>query len=159
MEVGATRLATQQGTETNVPMTLVTARILGKLGQSFRELDIVVNSEVKDGCDEIENGGKLVTVTANDSIEANVDDQDLNQLPPEDNTLSDKEERKKEIEEKLKILNERKHKLVQVLKQILNAEEELWRRSNVQGITGRPIISLQVDVTNDSGLMSRDVTP
>ena len=39
--------------------------------------------------------------------------------PPEDNTLSDKEERKKEIEEKLKILNERKHKLVQVLKQVI----------------------------------------
>ncbi|PWA85548.1 Actin-binding FH2 [Artemisia annua] len=150
---------------------------------------------VKDGCDEIENVGKLVAVMANDSIEANVDDQDLNQLPPEDNALSDKEERKKEIEEKLKILNERKHKLVQLLKQppedntlsekeerkkeieeklkilnerkhklvqvlkILNAEEELRRRSNVQGITGRPIVSLQVDVTNDSGLMSRDVTP
>ncbi|PWA87693.1 hypothetical protein CTI12_AA127490 [Artemisia annua] len=132
------------------------------------ELDIVVNKEVKDGCDEIENGGKLVAVTANDSIEienggvkveANVDDQDLQQLPPEDNTLSDKEERKKEIEEKLKILNERKHKLVQVLKQILNAEEELRRRSNVQGITGRPVVSLQVDVPNDSGSMSRDVTP
>ncbi|PWA37914.1 hypothetical protein CTI12_AA587270 [Artemisia annua] len=82
-----------------------------------------------------------------------------NKKPPEDNTLSDKEERKKEIEEKLKFLNERNHKLVQVLKQILNAEEELRRRSNVQGITGRPIVSLQVDVTNDSGSMSRDVTP
>lgn len=29
----------------------------------------------------------------------------------------------------------------------------------MQGITGRPILSLQVDVTNDSGSMSRDVTP
>ena len=29
----------------------------------------------------------------------------------------------------------------------------------MQGITGRPIVSLQVDVTNDSGSMSRDVTP
>ncbi|KAK9073218.1 hypothetical protein SSX86_007542 [Deinandra increscens subsp. villosa] len=79
--------------------------------------------------------------------------------PPKDDSLNDKEKRKKEVEEKLQILNERKHKLVQVLKQILNAEEELRRRNNVQGITGRPSVSLQVDVTNDSGSMSRHVTP
>ena len=29
----------------------------------------------------------------------------------------------------------------------------------MQGITGHPILSLQVDVTNDSDSMSRDVTP
>ncbi|KAI3807461.1 hypothetical protein L1987_23389 [Smallanthus sonchifolius] len=79
--------------------------------------------------------------------------------PPKDDSLNEKEKRKKVVEQKLQILNERKHKLVQVLKQILNAEEELRRRSNVQGITGRPSVSLQVDVTNDSGSMSRHVTP
>lgn len=73
--------------------------------------------------------------------------------------LNDKEERKREVEEKLKILNARKHNLVQVLKQILNAEEELKRRSNMQGLAIRPSVSLQVDVTNDSGSMTRHLTP
>ncbi|KAK1427166.1 hypothetical protein QVD17_15849 [Tagetes erecta] len=80
-------------------------------------------------------------------------------LQLEDKATSEGDKRKKEVEEKLQILNERKHKLVQVLKQILNAEEELRRRSSVHGIIGRPSVSLQVDVTNDSGSMSRHVTP
>ncbi|XP_024976132.1 uncharacterized protein LOC112514055 [Cynara cardunculus var. scolymus] len=79
--------------------------------------------------------------------------------PVENNSLSDIEKRKKEVEEKLQILNARKHNLVQVLKQILNAEEELRRRSNAQGSTGRPLMPLQVDVGNDNGSMSRHVTP
>lgn len=79
--------------------------------------------------------------------------------PLENNSLSDIEKRKKEVEEKLQILNARKHNLVQVLKQILSAEEELRRRSNVHGSTGRPLMSLQVDVGNDNGSMSRHVTP
>ncbi|KAJ9568192.1 hypothetical protein OSB04_004158 [Centaurea solstitialis] len=79
--------------------------------------------------------------------------------PLEKNSLSDIEKRKKEVEEKLQILNARKHNLVQVLKQILSAEEELRRRSNVQGSTGRPLMSLQVDVGNDNGSISRRVTP
>nr|XP_043636601.1 G protein pathway suppressor 2 [Erigeron canadensis] len=102
----------------------------------------------------------------NDSDTAAVDvaqeeapESDVQPLPPKDETLTDIEKRKKEIEEKLQVLNERKHKLVQVLKQILHAEEELRRRSNVQGVTCRPSISLQVDVSNDSGSMSRHVTP
>ena len=41
----------------------------------------------------------------------------------------------------------------------MNAEEELRRRSNVQGVTGRPSVSLQVDVTNDSGSMGKHITP
>ncbi|GKC57079.1 hypothetical protein Tco_1084677 [Tanacetum coccineum] len=45
------------------------------------------------------------------------------------------------------------------LQLILNVVEEPRRRSNAQGISGRPIVSLQVDVTNDSGSMSRDDTP
>lgn len=72
---------------------------------------------------------------------------------------TDKEKRKREVEEKLQILNERKHNLVQLLKQILNAEEELRRRSSMQGMAVRPSFPLQVDVTNDSGSMSRQVTP
>ncbi|GMP33572.1 hypothetical protein CsSME_00006834 [Camellia sinensis var. sinensis] len=73
--------------------------------------------------------------------------------------LSDKERRKKEVEDKLQILNAKKHSLVQVLKQILNAEEELKRRNSTQGIGIRPCIPLQVDATNDSGSMTRLATP
>ncbi|KAK1359761.1 tRNA (Ile)-lysidine synthase [Heracleum sosnowskyi] len=73
--------------------------------------------------------------------------------------MDSKEERKKEIEEKLKVLNAKKHDLVQVLKQILNAEEELKKRSSTQGLTARPSVSLHVDVTNDSGSMTRHLTP
>ncbi|KAI3685158.1 hypothetical protein L6452_34394 [Arctium lappa] len=117
---------------------------------------------------ELEVADVKAVVTENDSNAA-VDDlpqEDKTQatsehqlVPSKDDTLSDKEKRKKEVEEKLQILNERKHKLVQVLKQILHAEEELRRRSNVQGITGCPSVSLQVDVTNDSGSMSKHITP
>uniref|UniRef100_A0A2P2J8B0 Uncharacterized protein n=1 Tax=Rhizophora mucronata TaxID=61149 RepID=A0A2P2J8B0_RHIMU len=73
--------------------------------------------------------------------------------------LNDKEKRKREIEEKLHVLNERKHNLVQVLKQILNAEEELKRRNATQGMANRPSVPLQVDVTNDSMSMMRNVIP
>lgn len=43
----------------------------------------------------------------------------------------------------------------------MSAEEELRRRSSVQQgtTTGHQSISLQVDVGNDSGSMSRQVTP
>ncbi|KAK6924927.1 hypothetical protein RJ641_009253 [Dillenia turbinata] len=72
---------------------------------------------------------------------------------------NDKEKRKKEIEEKLQVLNEKKHNLVQVLKQVLNAEEELKRRNSMQGSAVRPPVPLQVEIGNDSGSMSRQTTP
>ncbi|KAJ8753512.1 hypothetical protein K2173_022753 [Erythroxylum novogranatense] len=72
---------------------------------------------------------------------------------------SDKEKRKKEVKEKLHVLNEKKHNLVQVLKQILNAEEELKRRHSMQGMVNRPSVPFQLDVTNDSGSIIRQVTP
>uniref|UniRef100_A0A7C9AMC1 Uncharacterized protein n=1 Tax=Opuntia streptacantha TaxID=393608 RepID=A0A7C9AMC1_OPUST len=69
----------------------------------------------------------------------------------------EKEKRKREVEEKLQILNEKKHNLVKALKQILTAEEELKRRSNLQA--GRPPLPLQADASNDSGSMTRHATP
>lgn len=72
---------------------------------------------------------------------------------------SDKEKRKKEIEEKLQILNTNKHNLVQVLKQILKAEEEFKQRNSMQGSSSRPSVPLQVDVTNDSGSVTRHMAP
>ncbi|KAI8528971.1 hypothetical protein RHMOL_Rhmol12G0189900 [Rhododendron molle] len=73
--------------------------------------------------------------------------------------LTDKEKRKKEVEDKLQVLNEKKHNLVQVLKQILNAEEELKRRNSMQGTGIRPSVPLQGDATNDSGSLNRIATP
>lgn len=69
----------------------------------------------------------------------------------------DKGKRKKEVEEKLEILNKRKHNLVQALKQILSVEEELKRRSSMQPT--RPSVPIQVDISNDSGSMPRVTTP
>ncbi|KAL3846017.1 hypothetical protein ACJIZ3_003420 [Penstemon smallii] len=76
-----------------------------------------------------------------------------------DKEKSDKEKRIKEVKEKLEILNEKKHSLVQVLKQILNAEEQLKRQNSMQGMSGRPPLPLQVDTTTDSGSMTRVNTP
>ncbi|GLT25865.1 hypothetical protein SLA2020_009670 [Shorea laevis] len=73
--------------------------------------------------------------------------------------LNEKVKRKREVEEKLQILNSKKHNLVQVLKQILNVEEELKRRNSMQGMAMRAAVPLQVEVPNDSGSMSRQVTP
>ncbi|PIM99175.1 hypothetical protein CDL12_28332 [Handroanthus impetiginosus] len=76
-----------------------------------------------------------------------------------EDATSDVEKRKKEVKEKLEILNEKKHSLVQVLKQILNAEEQLKRQNSVQGLSGRPPLPLQVDTATDSGSMTRVNTP
>ncbi|CAN1179875.1 hypothetical protein LINPERHAP2_LOCUS34451 [Linum perenne] len=74
--------------------------------------------------------------------------------------LSDKEaKRKKEVEERLEILNAKKHNLVQVLKQLLNVEEELKRRSSMQTMATRPSGPLQVEIPNDSGSTIRHLTP
>ncbi|KAJ1691869.1 hypothetical protein LUZ63_016024 [Rhynchospora breviuscula] len=58
---------------------------------------------------------------------------------PEAGGLTDKEERKKELEKKLEELNQTKHNLVQMLKQILNAEEEMKRRISQPPVTRGPI--------------------
>ncbi|XP_015967684.1 uncharacterized protein LOC107491354 [Arachis duranensis] len=74
--------------------------------------------------------------------------------------LSEKEKRKKEVEDKLQVLNAKKHNLVLVLKQILNAEEELKRRSSMQAVGMRgPSAPLQVDGMNDTGSMTRLMAP
>ncbi|KAL6493578.1 hypothetical protein OROGR_032357 [Orobanche gracilis] len=74
-----------------------------------------------------------------------------------DKGASDAEKRKKEVKEKFEILNQKKHGLVQVLKQILNAEEQLKRRNSTQGMFGCP--PLLVDTTTDSGSMTKINTP
>lgn len=75
----------------------------------------------------------------------------------------DDEKRKKEVQDKLQVLNAKKHNLVLVLKQILNAEEELKRRNSVQqqGIAMRgPSVPLKAaDGTNDTASVSRYMAP
>ncbi|KAK7317223.1 hypothetical protein RJT34_01265 [Clitoria ternatea] len=76
--------------------------------------------------------------------------------------LNDKEKRKKEVEDKLQVLNVKKHGLVLVLKQILNAEEELKRCSVQQGVAVRgPSVPLPGDATTDTGsmTMTRNMVP
>ncbi|CAL5202073.1 unnamed protein product [Lathyrus oleraceus] len=66
----------------------------------------------------------------------------------------DKDKRKKEVEAKLQVLNAKKHSLVLVLKQILNAEEDLKRRNSLQqqGVVMRgPSVPPKADGTNDTG--------
>ncbi|CAI0540458.1 unnamed protein product [Linum tenue] len=95
----------------------------------------------------------LLAVKLEESAEPSAEAKDKPELSGE------KAKREKEVEEKLEILNAKKHNLVQLLKQLLNGEEELKRRSTVQAMTTRPSGLLQVDVTNDSGSMIRHVTP
>ncbi|KAI3926532.1 hypothetical protein MKX01_011428 [Papaver californicum] len=70
---------------------------------------------------------------------------------------SEKEKKKRELEEKLEVLNGKKHNLVQMLKQILNAEEEMKRRNNVLASVIRPPAPLQVE-TSDFGSPRQAVT-
>ncbi|CAH9092460.1 unnamed protein product [Cuscuta europaea] len=69
------------------------------------------------------------------------------------------DKRIKEVEQKLVVLNAKKHSLVQLLKQILGAEEILKGRQSQGIMMGRPPIPLQVDITNDTGSMTRLGTP
>lgn len=87
-------------------------------------------------------------------LQPNIEVQESNKMTAE----SSIDNRKKDVEEKLRILKEKKHGLVQVLKQILNAEEELKRRST-QGMTGRSSVPLHVDIPNDTGSVTRLATP
>ncbi|RVW35511.1 hypothetical protein CK203_031736 [Vitis vinifera] len=105
--------------------------------------DFSTNDLGRNGIVLIQRPSCLVRTKANKNVDA----------------VNDQEKRKREIEEKLQILNAKKHNLVQVLKQILNAEEELKRRNNMQGMTIRPSGPLHIDTTNDSGSLTRQVTP
>ncbi|XP_058782415.1 uncharacterized protein LOC131656843 isoform X2 [Vicia villosa] len=71
----------------------------------------------------------------------------------------DKDKRKKEVEDKLQVLNAKKHSLVLVLKQILNAEEDLKRRNSLQQqgvvMTRGPSVPPKADGTNDTGSVTK----
>ncbi|MCD7448200.1 hypothetical protein HAX54_039555 [Datura stramonium] len=99
---------------------------------------------------------KLEVLVNDEKLETPVNPPCVETSNKEDAT--DKEKRKKEIEDKLQILNMKKHGLVQLLKQILSAEEELKRRS-MQGMAVRSSLPLQVDTANDTGSMTRLNTP
>lgn len=92
---------------------------------------------------KIEGEPKEETATADVKIEVNKLD-------------CDKEKRKVELEKKLQVLNEKKHHLVQMLKQILNVEEEMKKR-NAQAATLRSSISLPPETAVDMGSATRHV--
>lgn len=71
---------------------------------------------------------------------------------------SDKEKRKRELEKNLHILNEKKHQLVQALKQILNAEEEIKKRNSIQMSAVRAAVPLQMEST-DTASVNRHAVP
>ncbi|KAI3454598.1 hypothetical protein Pfo_011261 [Paulownia fortunei] len=116
------------------------------LGKLMEKTDALVEEEKNEG--NVKNDDKS-EVLVNPVVEKS----------NTENATSDVEKRKKEVKEKLEILNEKKHSLVQVLKQILNAEEQLKRQNSMQGMSGRPPLPLQVDTTTDSGSMTRVNTP
>ncbi|KAL8042136.1 hypothetical protein ABFX02_09G031600 [Erythranthe guttata] len=135
------------------------------------EAELLPAGDLKDGEgekeeEEVREEGKMAD-EGKDSVRKMMDRTDamvevenpVVQKSNEENSSSEVEKRKKEVQEKLETLNDKKHGLVQVLKQILKAEEQLKRQNSTQGISGRPPLPLQVDTTNDSGSMTRINTP
>ncbi|XP_057443041.1 uncharacterized protein LOC130734577 isoform X2 [Lotus japonicus] len=124
-----------------------------------KESELVAgNSDQKPLINSKNNGFEKASNGAATSIEKQAE------LPVTDNggMLTDnKQKRKREVEDKLQVLNGKKHNLVLVLKQILNAEEELKRRNSVlqPGVAMRGMSILpQPDGTNDNGSMTRHMT-
>ncbi|XP_008796683.2 uncharacterized protein LOC103712071 [Phoenix dactylifera] len=70
------------------------------------------------------------------------------------NTAGDRGDKKRELEKKLQVLNEKKHHLVQMLKQILNAEEETKRRNMPPSVV-HASIPLQAETAVDMGSVTR----
>ncbi|CAI9753901.1 unnamed protein product [Fraxinus pennsylvanica] len=116
------------------------------LGKLIKECDALVEEK---NSHYIENEDKAM-VPANPEPE---------QARNEDNDVISKEKRKNEVEEKLVLLNGKKHSLVQLLKQINLRLLLDFRQSSMQGMAGRQFPPLLVDAVNDSGSMTRLNTP
>ncbi|KAG6386129.1 hypothetical protein SASPL_155020 [Salvia splendens] len=120
-------------------------------GEDRKEVDedsVLAVKVEKEDAEAVKNDG-LSEIPVNKAVEKiNVE-----------NATSDADKRSREVKEKLVVLNEKKHSLVQVLKQILSAEEHLKRQNCAQGMPSRPPLPLQVDTTTDSGSMIRVNTP
>ncbi|KAJ0248404.1 hypothetical protein HA466_0155070 [Hirschfeldia incana] len=104
------------------------------------------------------DGGDRVMELVSNNETVNVPPHEEEAEAKEAAVPSEIEKEEKQVEERLQVLNAKKHNLVQVLKLILNAEEELKRRSSItQQQTGttasRPSLPLHVDVSNDAGHM------
>ncbi|MQL80163.1 hypothetical protein Taro_012603, partial [Colocasia esculenta] len=74
-------------------------------------------------------------------------------------TVTDAEERKKDLKQKLDVLNEKKHHLVQMLKQILNAEDEIKKRISVQTPSVQASIPLQAEATINTSSVTKLTAP
>ncbi|CAK9330161.1 unnamed protein product [Citrullus colocynthis] len=165
---------TNNGSVPEVPLETQRVSVGGEtpaLVKERKKLDIGDNCMEKsaDGFDSLRGPRPCFTEQGSNPVEyggAHVKDENPAVLEnpnkeanKEEDLLADKENRKREVEEKLKVLNEKKHNLVQVLKQILHVEEELKRRSSVQGTAIRPSAPLQVDASADTGSMTRQLAP
>ncbi|CAA6667284.1 unnamed protein product [Spirodela intermedia] len=73
--------------------------------------------------------------------------------------VNDIEQRKRDLEKKLDVLNEKKHHLVQMLKQILNAEEEMKKRTSIEPPSIRASFPSQADATTDTGSTIKIAAP
>ncbi|RDX61870.1 hypothetical protein CR513_59856, partial [Mucuna pruriens] len=137
--------ASQEDEDRKEPQLVAVSSAKKPLGGS----DSLVDSKNDDALEKKQSDGVAAsTDKQSDPVTDNVD------------LLDEKEKRKKEIEDKLQGLNDNKHNLVLVLKQILNAEEELKRRSSMQVVLMRgPSGPLQGDGTNDTGSMTRHMAP
>ncbi|KAG7023169.1 hypothetical protein SDJN02_14194 [Cucurbita argyrosperma subsp. argyrosperma] len=127
------------------------------LGKSAEGFDCVNGPRpcfAEQGSDPVENSG------AHSNQENHAVLENPNEEANEEDLLDVEENRKKEVEEKLKVLNETKHNLVQVLKQIFHVEEEVKRRRSLQGTEIRASAPpLQADASADTGSMTRPLSP
>ncbi|CAA7404114.1 unnamed protein product [Spirodela intermedia] len=73
--------------------------------------------------------------------------------------VNDIEQRKRDLEKKLDVLNEKKHHLVQMLKQILNAEEEMKKRTSIEPPSIRASFPSQADAPTDTGSTIKIAAP
>ncbi|XP_031487636.1 uncharacterized protein LOC116255778 [Nymphaea colorata] len=98
---------------------------------------------------DVNGGGKDYLVVAGDKTEMAVQES---RAP---DALGDRGSRKSDLEQKLENLNKEKHHLVQMLKQILNAEEEIKRRHSMQASQIQVPGLAQFEVSTMAGTVMR----
>ncbi|KAK4285353.1 hypothetical protein QN277_002061 [Acacia crassicarpa] len=108
-------------------------------GEDHKEPELC-NGSVKKAIDELDSFADAKTDAVEKASEpfdgdASLVTKQTETIGDKEGMSSDKEKRKKEVEDKLQVLNAKNHNLVIALKQILNVEEELKRRTSVQGIS------------------------
>ncbi|XP_078442662.1 tRNA (Ile)-lysidine synthase [Wolffia australiana] len=110
----------------------------------------------------IEGGKEIEAVVGPSSSGAAKSADNCEKGDPEaapNNGIDDIELRKNDLEKKLVVLNDKKHHLVQMLKQILNAEEELKKRSSAQLSSVRASFPSPADPSVETGSAMKATIP